>query len=68
MPKHLLLGGAVGRRQAAGPPVLVDGRAMNHNGILYCGVPLGQDAIQHLVLHSLQKVHLHDMSEVSQRC
>ncbi len=62
---HLLLGGAVGRRQAAGPPVLVDGRAVDHNGVFCSGIALGQDAIQHLVFHGLQEVHLQKMLSVT---
>jgi hypothetical protein len=55
---YLLLGWPIGRRQAAGPPVLIDGRAVDHNGVLCSGIALGEDAIQHLVFHSLQDVHL----------
>ena len=64
---HLLLGGPIGRRQAAGSPVLVDGRAMDHNGVLCCGIALGQDAVQHLVLYKFQEVHLPDTSKLSRK-
>jgi hypothetical protein len=57
-PLYLLLGGAIGRGQAAGPPILVDGCAVDDHSVLCCGIALGQHAVQDLFLHSLQQVHL----------
>ena len=64
---HLLLGGPIWRCQAAGPPVLVDGRAVDHNGVLRSGIALGQDAVQHLVLYRFQEVHLPDTLKLSRK-